>query len=288
MDESKDMVRSISQDVGKMLNMVANYQPEDMKMIFAKLEALKATLEAADMFHEASIQYAQLEAYALIRAVELSDGKMPMLTGRNKYNRAKAAVWLFNMTEQERLSIIEQCKDGKTILAIYKEITAPTDKEIAKKIRKRICKEMFGDLALNGVCCLNRVDNLFSKIPNPLKNDVKDGIRNELLKKGAVGLGDSNGTYIIPNSQSDEVYKALQTRLRSIQHDYLSFLSIAKECDVKPHFRITDNPIKYVGIYEMVLILAGFGEAIELSCFPNTKYLVKNYLNKINEFVQAL
>lgn len=288
MDKKKEIVRSISQDVSKMLNVVANYQPQEMKMIFAKLEALKLALEAADMFYEASVQYAQLEAYALIRAVELSDGKMPILTGRNKYNRAKSAVWLFNMTEQERLKIIEMCKDGKTIVAIYKEITAPTDKEVAKKIRKQICEEMFDDLDRNGVCCINRVEKLFKKIPNPLKNDVKDGIRNELLKKGAVGLGDKNGTYIIPTNQSNEVYQALQTRLHSIQFDYLNFLSIAEKCDVKPIFKVTESPNQYVSICGIILILAGYEKAIRLSCFPSAKSQVKRYLDEINNFVQAL
>ena len=59
MDKKKEIVRSISQDVSKMLNVVANYQPQEMKMIFAKLEALKLALEAADMFYEASVQYAR-------------------------------------------------------------------------------------------------------------------------------------------------------------------------------------------------------------------------------------
>ena len=275
-------------DMKQLLKVVSNYQPEEMKIIFAKLAGLESTLRAADMFHEASIQYAQLEAYALIRAVELSNGNTPLLTGKNKHNRAKAAVWLYNMTEAERVSIIQKCLDGKTIVAIYTEMTKPSDKEVALKIRQEICRDMFYDLKEKGVCCLATKAAYLKAIPPPLRNDVTNGIKNELLSKGAVGLHDNLGTYIMPQSDSNKVLEALEERIRQIERDYMSFLGITRMCKQKPFRRIVKQWTQNVYIDDLMWALAAYQDSVEISFAPVAAKRMISFLDELKTFVDQM
>jgi hypothetical protein len=262
-----------------MLAIVSNYRAEDMTIVFAKLSALKSALESADMFFEASVQFARLEAYALIRAVELSDGKKPKLTGKNKEARSMAGVWLYNMTERERNEIIEKCNEGKTIVAIYRAMTAPDQKEIASRIKKKVVRELLDDLELDGSCQLNKYERYLKRIDPELKNDVKEGIRGTLLLKGAVGIKDQQGTYIVPERNEPKILYALTTRLHSICFDFSAFVNLAKKCVSKPGFRINNNNINKI---EDFLLLFAFCEgAISLSMTPKACERLRKVLNEL-------
>ncbi len=258
---------ALLEEAQNMMHIFSNYQPEEMKMVFAKLAALKEALKAADMFYEASVKFAQLEAYALIRAVELSNGERPTLTGANKTVRSEAAVWLFNMTENERVAIIEKCKEGKTLIAIYKELTGPNDKERASAIRMQLGRNIAFDLKQKGVAVINTEENkrLIRSLPSNLQQDVTDGLRNLLLRKGAVGIGDHEGTYIVPESNDKEVIKALETRLNSMQKDFFNFLSVARKCTNKPCFDLClPKKAPILSIHGLLLVLAAYEDAIDL------------------------
>lgn len=273
------------QDTKKMLEIVSNYRPEEMKMVFAKLAALKEALKAADMFHEASIQFAQLEALALIRAVELSNGEPPSLTGPNKKLRSQAAVWLFNMTERERLSVIEKCKEGKTLLAIYNELSAPTDNERAVAIKMELNRNVAFELKRDGVATINTEYNkrLIRSLPINLQSDVRDGLRNLLRKKGALGIGDNEGTYIMPESENSKIYDALEVRMNSISHDFAYFISAAMRSKAKPIYKI--NARQEIFYEDFLKLWAGYVGAASIHISERGKQRV---IRKINDMLNKI
>lgn len=270
-------------DTENMLHIVSNYKKEEMKMIFIKLAGLESALRAADLFYEASIKYAELEARALIRAVELSNGEIPKLAGKNKLLRAEAAVWLYNKTEEERNEIILQCQNGKTIAAIYKELTEPSLDETIVEIKEEIKKEIDENLEKTGTCQLNTqsIENKLSKIPKKIRSDIRDGLRKYLLDKGSVGLNDNQGTYIIPTKKTDKVHEALKARINSIGQDFESFLSIASRCERKPHFHISLKGTQRAFGQDYMLLLAAYYKAIEIDAAPHATHEIKNTIKDI-------
>lgn len=286
MVEKRETSTSLIQATKTLFNVVSSYQPKEMKKVFAKLAGLKEALKAADMFYEASVQFARLEAYALIRAVELSEGERPAFSGANKTLRAEAAVWLFNMTEIEREAVIERCVEGKTIAILYKELISPNDKERASSIKMQLGRNIALDLKRNGVAVVNTSANkrLIERLPINLRQDVTDGLRNLLLKKGAVGIGDREGTYVIPESNNKEVIKALETRLHSMQSDFLNFLAVARKCTKKPYFEMGLKKVNDgISIYELLLVLAAADNAIDLYVSEGAQEALKKKFLSIEE-----
>ena len=284
---SENTLVSLTHNINDMLAIVSNYKSEEMKMIFVKLSALEAALRAADMFYEASVKYAQLEAYALIRAVELSNGKLPELSGKNRTLRAEAAVWLYNMNEKERNYVISLCEKGKTICSVYSKLTAPSPEEKASKIKQKLKKTVLNNLEKDGICRLNTpdIETYLRSVPSNLRSDVRNGIRKILLDKGAVGLHDNKGTYILPASSSDKVYEALEARINSIEQDFTSFLDIAGKCKTKPIFNIISKGAQNAYSRHYILLLAAYYNAITFSASPHIAQQIRNTLKDMIRFL---
>lgn len=273
-------MNEIAERTHKLLDIVSNYNPTEMKKVFAQLSALKTALEEADLFYEASVQFAQLEAYALIRAVELSNGKKPLLSGKNKAERALAAVWLYKMTEKERRETIEKCQDGKTIVAIYKEQHWKSKDERVADTKKFITERLLEDLNEDGVCQINQYDKYLNSLDSAIRQDIKDGFRNMLLQKGAVGIKDNNGTYINPQDDKPKIYDALEIRINSICSDYLSFISLASKCTAKPVFKIGRGN-SYINIGDLLLLLAAHSGSIIVNFTPCGRKQMINLLDTL-------
>ena len=280
-------MNEIAKQTHNLLDIVSNYSEAEMKKVFAQISALKAALEEADMFYEASVQFAQLEAYALIRAVELSNGKKPLLTGKNKAERALAAVWLYKMTEKERRETIFKCQDGKTILAIYKEEHYQSKDDKIAKLKKEIVAEITDDLKLDGICHINKYENDLKKLNPEIKQDIRNGIRNTLLLQGAVGLNDKKGTYIIPERQENQIYDALEARFRSLDFDFASLLSLSEKCKMKPTFRIGYGT-QHIQTTDILYVLAAHRKSINLSFTPYAKKQMLEFLNTLYMEVNSL
>ena len=284
---SETSLISLAEETDNMLHIVSNYKLEDMKMIFVKLSALEAALRAANMFHEASIKYAELEAYALIHAVELNNGQPPELSGKNKTVRAEAAVWLYNMTEEERHEIIALCKKGKTIAVVYSDLHPPDYNEWASEIKEQLKNKVTRQLEQTGMCQLSDeyLEKQLRSLPSNLRSDVRDGIRKVLHNKGAVGLHDHKGTYIIPTSDSHDVYKALNARINSIGRDFKAFLNLASQCKNKPDFRLTTSAAKSINAEDYILLLAAYYNAVNLSAAPHATHEIRSVLRDINKIL---
>lgn len=192
---------------------------EDIAAYIKRIDALKVALESIDRFREQSVKYAQLEAYALIRAVELGGAKK--IQARHR----KTAEWLASLSEEERTRYISMCADGLTIDNIYKrEVGAKQFVDEVKDAADREKDKMLVDLSIHGVADLSKsfesIREKCGKQNASLANDVIDGIRNRLRHAGAVSIGKNTSVYVMPKYENQEAIKrAIVLRWKGVQED---------------------------------------------------------------------
>lgn len=225
---------------------------DQMRKVFAQLSVLKAALEAADQFRQASVHYAQLEAYALIRAVELNDGYVPKEIKGN-YRKA-AARWLYEMPDSERSTYIDMCTDGLTIDQVYKREIVVPEQERAKeheKVRqsqllKSASKEAVEQLNRTGMVKLTKIsERHFRTLDDNVRNAFVDKVRDDIRRHDGCGLGDGDGTYIsisnkhINSQDFEDVHDAIEQRIQKIADMFERVAEIIAKCERKPMFEIT-------------------------------------------------
>jgi hypothetical protein len=234
-----------------------NASEQDVRAALAKIEVVREALKAADMFRDQSVKFAKYEAYALVRAYEIT-GDSTIIKG--KWRRL-AAEWLANMSIQERDKYIELCSDGKTIDNVYKELVALPEQRNAVAMTVEKCKKDAREQLLeNGmVSVTNIVARHSDSIPRSMRRDITDGVRKYVMKAGGVGIGDSNGTYIDPDSNNRYVGDAVATRIDAVVRDIESIADLVKRCQSKPNFAIKGNGSSISFADVTYMILAGVG-----------------------------
>lgn len=195
---------------------------DELLSIVAQLSGVKEVLKKQKVFKEYAIKYAQLEAAALIKIVEL--GGENSLKGYEK----KVAIWLASLDATKRSEVIQKCEYGYTIRSVWEKEVLPAEKEHefvddVAYMTKRLVK----DLKRNGIVnTADFRDYVQERIPDTVASKREtasaliDGCRNVLLKNGAVGVGNFSGLYVIPTKDKNEhVKEAIKTRLLSIKND---------------------------------------------------------------------
>lgn len=229
-------------DIADMLDKIKAIQSVDEILSYIKkIDALKVALEAAEVFHQQSVQYAKLEANSLIRVAEL--GGIKYLRG---YHR-KTANWLFGLSEQERLKYIAMCEGGVTIDNIYKReieevrLFNEQTKEI-ERLRSEVIQECKHCGIVDITPFINGVRSTFKYEKRSIGEDIIDGTRNRLRQAGAVGIGDGSGIYVMPKpDNNEEVKKAIRLRYESICNDFRSIKEIARAGQVKMSYKDFDD-----------------------------------------------
>lgn len=229
----------------------------DVKRFLAELEAVKAALNAADRFRAESVKYAVYEAYALVRAFEIS-GDTHLIKG--KY-RKLAAEWLAGLSESERTKYIAMCKNGKTIDNVYKSMVyTPAQKDALANVVHTCKAEARNQLRDTGAVSVHSIVKKYqSSFPRSMVKDITDGVRDAVRHAGGVGLGDGNSTYVDPDKNSRYVSDAIATRIEAVARDIESIADLAERAESKPTFRIRGdgNELGFVDI--TCIILAGVG-----------------------------
>lgn len=209
---------------------------DDVDVCIQKIKqilALKIALESVDRFREQSVKYAQLEAAALIRVVEL--GGISQLTKRLR----NTAEWLFDMSDEDRASYIAMCSDGATIDNLYmREVGDPI--KLAERIRgaEAVRKDALCEVKENGIVELSeysdRIRKALGREHKQTADDMIDGMRRHLLRGGAVGVGDGSCVFVMPMPENEEAVKeAIIARFKSVCHDMQSIKEISKKSGVK-------------------------------------------------------
>lgn len=188
---------------------------ETILKILRSLDAVQKALEAADTFRKQSVLFAKFEAEALIKLAQLGG-----LNSLNKKRRG-AAEWLFKLSKKECDEWILKCEEGKTIDNVWWDEFGRSEKndndlrEIKSKENKILSDVKIFPVSLENFNCY--VKNKFGR---EVANDLTDGLRNRLRNVGAVGIGDSKGTYFMPSSDNAYYcYEALSVRVNSIKND---------------------------------------------------------------------
>lgn len=203
---------------------------EEMMKWMKKIELMEEALKIADMFNQQSVEFAKLEAGAIVRLVELGGEK------KLKGDRKQAAKWLATLEPEVREIYIMKCEDGLSITQVWKrEIGEPGNKRYFAEEMKRCENEIIDKIGKDGIVRISDYDSKIYLYTKEFGTDVKDGIRSRLRKMGAVGINDERGTYVMPSNPNflDEVVEAVRERIKGIKKDLISLNKIAKEANIK-------------------------------------------------------
>ena len=220
-----------------MSNMFQNIETcdsiDEMIQLIKKLEILKAALKASQMFFEKSCLYARLEAEALVRVVELDGEKKLAPAKRN------VAMWLWEMSVEERERVINRCDEGMTISKVYKEeVTDKNKLEQAIAYAEAYSKNALEEYKNHGVVDFdvyaNAIMDKFSQEKKKVAVDIVDGLRNELRNAGAHGTRD--GQYVSAEHSEEFEHsqrKALINKLQNLVAVMYSLHQFAEITGVK-------------------------------------------------------
>lgn len=229
----------------------------EAKAMLAKLSVLKDALEAADMFRGESVRYARLEAYALVRVVEICGDARSV---KGKWRRL-AAEWLAGMAEDERERYVNMCDDGQTIDNIYRlEVAIPEQRNALSDALLECKRDARSELKDKGMVSVPKIVRGYgNKFPRSMLAELTDGVRASVRDAGGVGIGDGNGTYILPDKRSRHVTDAVATRISAVVRDIESIADLASRCESKPTFTIKGDGEQLSFADITCLILSGVG-----------------------------
>lgn len=230
---------------------------QDVLTALAQLSAVKGALEAADRFREESVKFAKYEAYALVRAVEIS-GDASLVKGKW---RKMAAEWLHGLSDDERDSYIAMCENGKTIDNVYRDKVFKPEQRSALGAAVEECKQAARTkLYKDGMVVVPDVVCKYStQFPRAMVKEITDGVRDAVRRAGGVGIGDQIGTYINPDKKSQYIADAIETRVEAVARDVESIADLASRCESKPTFHVKGDGQSLSFVDVTYLILAGVG-----------------------------
>ena len=286
--KSENLLSDFLYDFPKIIDMVSNYPIEKMRKMFLSLDELEISLRANNSLYRKSVKYAEVEAKALIRAVKLSEGEEPVIGGRNKAVRGKTAMWLYNMTEKERLNIIKKCVKGKTVFVMYTEINSPDIIEKVSETIKWIKENVEFELKKTGMCKLTDayLERILGSVPIYLRDDARNDIYTFLSDKKLIKLYDKEGTYIDPESSENELYELLEKQIHSIGKNFLAYLNIASQCKNKPYVRITTESCKKLTPEDYMMLIAAYFKGIEINILPAATHEMCHELRDIEKVLK--
>lgn len=236
MKEMNEIVENKSITVFNALNLDSIRTLPDIKSAkecLARLSGFQKALQEADKFFAMSVEFAKLEAAALIRTVELGGER------QIKGDRSKAARWLFNMSEAERNLTIEKCANGLTITQIYRMEQKPAVgierigiEANAKKDQYLLDAEEMGIIDISDFID-PKIEESHKPTTHIAWHGTKENLRQALLKNGFVGCGFNSQIYIDPQRSGDKrIRDAIATRLRSICADIDRLSEIAHTANI--------------------------------------------------------
>jgi len=202
-----------------------------------KINALGEALKANETFHEMSVQYAQLEAEALVRVAEL-DGIEQL---RRKEQRA-VAKWLYEMGEKERNHYIRMCSQGLTIDQVYKreigdKLAEEEKDEIVNKLRSRLIEELKVTGQVNMESFNTSVSSLYPRSAKKA-NAIIDDTRKDLRRAGGICVAEGSKTYLMAakNGNPEGSKSAIRYRAQKMNEDFHSIINIIAQCGVEMEY----------------------------------------------------
>lgn len=263
-----------------------------------KVHLLETFLKKKHIYKENAAKYAILHAHTILKIIDLNG--IEKLEGKER----KCAEWLCGLSETERQEYVSRCSEGITIECIWKnEIDAPrrTEAKIQANIKKAqtIVKKTVEEAKTNGyVQTEQSIKQIKELIPDneDLVRDITMGMRNKLLRSGALGVGDNTGIYVHPvqrvshdddwqaHERWSNVRMAIQNRFRSISHDIENLCTIIQTCGIEMSYLdfMSDYNISHekIDFFELSILLMlgdmGFIDGASLESKLNSSFEYKS------------
>lgn len=206
------------------------------------MDKLKNMLNLADQYEKYAIQYLVAECkmwFAIVDAWEAApkgDSSAAFFDGL-KQRQQKLIFWIQTFDEAQREFVLNECMRGKSIESQRQQKVACDNLERAAQDYEDASSEIVRRCLQTGrtTCSIEgfledwrgRVSKTFN---GKVAKACVEKARDELLRAGAVGLGDGKGTYVMASSMTmGEAQSAILTRVKAIKAD---LGALRKLCDM--------------------------------------------------------
>jgi hypothetical protein len=195
------------------------------------MERLKKLMEAAEQYGQYASQYCEQEFRLFLKIAEINgaEDKLPAA-------KRRMVAWLRKKRQAQIDAILDQCKDGTRLHVIFnRETRGVAEAYDPAKDCERISLQILQDAESCGRTTLTRATFYeHAKHPNRITTDMAQAYAEytkvKLRKMNALGLGDGNGTYVMPERcEKRDVAKIVETRLKSIVADLKAIREICEK-----------------------------------------------------------
>ena len=201
-------------------------------------EKLKKLLEVAEQYGQYASQFCLMEAETFIRIA-----KIPNAEKKLKSSKKRIVEWLRQKTPHGLDRIRQACADGRRIHLVMKDELRKERDDIyemgADKEYARIQGIIVTELEQTGKTRLSpqRFIEKWRLLRAPSAATVKayvESTRDKLLHMDGRGIGDGDGTYVLPSKcDRQQIAAVVSIRLRSIAADLNSLCRLCSENSFK-------------------------------------------------------
>lgn len=210
--------------------------PQAAKIAVAQFESLEKILKATEQYGEKASEFCVAEAMLWKRIAD-AEGAESKLTASQK----DTVEWVRRISDDKWRDVLSMCQEGRRLRSIInaerREHISELKQQTADKEYKRIQDKIVSDLRTNGHTKLTASEFVeqWRALGPPNKDTIKayvESTRDKLLKSGGRGLGDGDGTYMLPPACSRKnIEQIVQTRINSIYRDIGELAKICKDAD---------------------------------------------------------
>lgn len=208
-----------------------------------KMEFLKAMLEAAHKWSEQAGAFLVMEC---LMWFQISEVRWPRIKPPFKRGEVALIDWIRTKGPDEREAIVRTCYEDRVSVKRQQLDEALEQRHLEKERLEQTWEDAFweeADAIVNsiirdgvGTCRLPLMDVNFSYKPSRKTMEaMTDHMRGRLRAAGAIGIGDGEGTYVMPGmADSEKVREAIRTRMEGVIADLRKIRSIVRETGASP------------------------------------------------------
>lgn len=212
-----------------------------------KMEFLKAMLEAAHKWSEQAGAFLAMECLMWFQIAEV---RWPSIKPPFKRGEVVLIDWIRTKGPDDREAIVRTCYEDRVSVKRQQLDEALEQRHQQMRLEKERLEQTWedafweeADAIVNsiirdgvGTCRLSFMDVSFSYKPSRKTVEaMTDHMRGRLRAAGAIGIGDGEGTYVMPGmADSEKVREAIRTRMEGVIADLRKIRSIVRETGASP------------------------------------------------------
>ena len=195
------------------------------------MERLRKLIEAAEQYGQYASQFCEQEFRLFLKIAEI-DGAEDKLPAAKR----RMVAWLRKKSRAQIRELLGQCSEGTRLHVIFnRETRSVAEAYDPAKDCERISLQILQEAESYGRATLTRATFYErAKHPDRITTDMAQAYAEytkvKLRKRNALGLGDGNGTYVMPERcEKRDVAKIVETRLKSIVADLKAIREICEK-----------------------------------------------------------